>query len=113
MTNFLRRIENETEGELVIGCIISHAEGVWSGWEDEGHHRYIPAESLNRVLPWDEAKKLLDYEYNEGYGSVDSHAITAWTENWVIFVGCYDGSSWVDRVPRHPVDHVARTVGGG
>jgi hypothetical protein len=113
MINFLSQIEKEAGGEPIVVCVISHSEGAWSDWSEDGHPMFLPTESLNRVLPWDEAKKLLDYEYNNGYGGVDSHAITAWTENWVLFVGCYDGSSWVDRVPRHPVDHEAQTVGGG
>lgn len=72
----------------------------------------VPKEKLGVVLEWDEASKLLDYEYDVGYGSPLCHAITAWTPNKVIWVTQYDGSTCVDWAPRNPVDHIPYMPGG-
>ena len=110
MPNFVQEIE-EVMVEPIISVVISEEEYSYRFDEDSGRH--INEGHLNRFLPWLLGRLLLDYEYDDGYGGVDCHAVTVWSENWVGFVGCYDGASWVTKVPRHPVDHRAKTVGGG
>ena len=53
-----------------------------------------------KVLPWFEARRILDYEA-EYWG-----AAYAWTATQVIFVSEYDGNTFVTAVPCHPVEGV-------
>lgn len=75
--------------------------------------REIAENFLNRLLEWDEAKALLDYEYDGGYGCEDCHPITAWTHARVIFSCCYDGSTWVAWLPIHPMPNMHPAFFGG
>ena len=43
-----------------------------------------------------------DKEFYDGYGGVDGDSFVAWTEDHVIFCICYDGSEWLEKLPRHP-----------
>lgn len=102
--SFARDIEHAA-GEPVLSVVVG--EGGWGTRDAKGP---LPC---NVVLPWAEARAALDYEYDDGYGSAECHAITAWTENYVVFVSTYDGSTAVCRVPRNPVDHEPDMPGGG
>ena len=62
------------------------------------------------ALDWGDAKRLLNYHVE---WDVYCDEVTAWSENWVVFVGTYDGRCWVTRVPRNPTDHSPHHVGGG
>ena len=55
----------------------------------------------------------MDKEFSCGYGSVEGVPFTAWSENRVFFPVCYDGSEWVDSVPRNPCDEKTEHCGGG
>jgi hypothetical protein len=62
-------------------------------------------EDFNKVLPWKEARKYLDYQFDDSFGAAGCDPITAWTKSKVIFVSEYDGSTRIRSVPRHPTDH--------
>jgi hypothetical protein len=70
-------------------------------------------DSDGALKEWAEVEDELDYEYDSGYGSPECHAVTAWTKSKVIFVGIYDGATWVTSVPRNPALHNPQMVGGG
>lgn len=73
----------------------------------------ITAEHGGRPLTWDEARPLLDYPYDTGFGGNDCHAIWAWTSRWILFVSVYDGATMVERVPRNPVEGgIPELIGG-
>ena len=99
----------KTAGEPIIGIVIGEV-----GWG-----RYIGGDTPDvstvrgRVITWEEARPLLDYKYSAGFGAPECHSITAWTENFVIFVAQYDGATRVETVPRNPVDHAPTMPGGG
>lgn len=101
MSNFAQDIKRAANGEPIEGIVI----GV-RGWYDDN-------EPDTRVLSWDEAEPLLDYEYSTDYGAPECHAINAWTANRVLLVGQYDGSTWVTWVPRNPTAIRPTMVGGG
>mgnify|MGYP003587901152 CR=1 FL=1 len=61
----------------------------------------------------DEIKDKIDYDFNSGYGGKEGFAFTAWTKDRVYFPGCYDGSEWIDSIPRNPCDEATSHVGGG
>lgn len=52
-------------------------------------------------------------EFSTGYGHVEGSAFTVWTKGYVYFPGCYDGSEWVECVPRHPNGIATCHIGGG
>lgn len=94
---FAEDIEECAE-EPLESCVIG--EHGW-GWSDEGHK--LPSEKMNVVLPWSEARILLSYTYDRGYGSPDCHAIAAYSSNKIIICSQYDGStelSWFYRNPQ-------------
>ena len=58
------------------------------------------------------AKKLLDYDFDAGYGGSNGPRFTAWTKDKVYFPGVYDGSEWIESVPRNPINEPKTHVGG-
>jgi len=60
----------------------------------------------------EEAKHLLVYNFDRGYGGSEGPHFTAWSEKRVYFPGVYDGAEWIDSVPRHPCDEATKHIGG-
>lgn len=110
MNNFKDDILEAANGEEIIGIVIGDI-----GWgrgyspEDKPEYKHI----INKVITWDEALPILNYEYDDGFGSPDCHAITAWTANKVIFVSEYDGATEVVWIPRNPIEYEPTMYGGG
>lgn len=96
---FAQDIEEVAQGEPILFAVIGASPRNY-GTPDE---RYIGADARKgEILTWDEARPLLDYEYDDGYGGADCHPVHVWTENKVIFVHEYDGSTYASYVPRNP-----------
>ena len=108
MSNFKESILEIAGDEPIIAIVIEGKE-----WYYIDKPRPDTRLVSGKVITWAEAAPLLDYEYSQDYGGVDCNAITAWTATRVIFVGCYDGATWVTSVPRNPRNHIPGTVGGG
>jgi hypothetical protein len=111
MANLLEWIAELSDGESVEGVVIGGG-----GWSVDMDGR-IPTWAMqdakrNKLLTFEEAKPLLDYEFNSGYGAPECNAITVWTKSWVIAVSQYDGSTSPFRLPRNPIDHVPDMPGG-
>lgn len=98
---FARDIEAAADGEPIETIVIG-VHG-WEGYKKDGDARAAPVRHGVR-LSWDEARPMLDYDYNGGFGAPDCHAIWAWTPSRVLFVHEYDGSTGVVWVPRSPQD---------
>ncbi len=110
MCNFLEDIENVLKEEKVESVVI----GSFGGWEwSNSTNEKIPKKFRNKVLTWGEAKPLLDYEYDTGFGGADCHAIYVWTPTKIIFVSEYDGSTRVTSLPRNPIECNPSMPGGG
>ena len=56
--------------------------------------------------------KGLDVSFYPGYGGSKGKWFTLWTRARVYFPAVYDGSEWVESVPRNPCDEAKRHVGG-
>lgn len=112
MKTFADEILDEAGGEPIVGIVLNGGRGRRWKYED-GCPNVTPAELVGKLVDWPTAKPLLDYDYARGYGGEDCHAVTAWTAYRVIFVGCYDGATWVTSVPRNPQDCKPTMVGGG
>jgi len=112
---FAKDILEEAGDEEIVGIVIG-----WYGWSTSScdpsriaDDRNVPREKIGVVLTWEEAKPFLGYTYDSGYGGAECHAITAWTPTRVLFVAQYDGSTWLDSVPRDPLAHQPSMPGGG
>ena len=95
-TTFAEDIE-EVAGDEPIEAVVVGAHG--DAWFEKQEKR-----SSYQVLTWKEARAQLDYEYDDGFGGADCHAIYAWTQTRVLFVSEYDGSTTIASVPRNPTE---------
>lgn len=109
MATFAENLEHAA-GDEAIECIVIGAYG-WNGFKDDDDVR-VPESQRNVVLPWSEARPLLMYEHDTGYGAPECNAVTAWTATRVLFVVQYDGSTSVHSVPRNPEAHTPIMPGG-
>jgi len=53
-----------------------------------------------------------DRKFYAGYGSAEGEAFTLWTNKRVYFPVVYDGSEWVESVPRNPCNEITDHFGG-
>jgi len=70
-------------------------------------------ESWNDVVANTLSEKELDYKFDEGYGKTEGRPFGVWTKDYVYFPAGYDGSEWVDKVPRNPRKEPIDHIGGG
>jgi len=96
MSNFKRDIVNAMElGESIEAIqVMEHM-----GYEAEQAHiteGIYEGQQVKRCLD------LLDYEYNDGYGSANCHRVYIFTKTKVHYINEYDGSTQICCVPRHP-----------
>ena len=82
--------------------------------------RKLITESMRDVgESWDDVAQCtlsdvqLDRQFDCGFGGEEGAAFTLWTKERVYFPVCYDGSEWVDSVPRNPCGEATSHVGGG
>lgn len=100
-------LEGAAGGEAIEGIVIGEF-----GWDSYGLREDHPPVRTGVVLTWDEARPMLDYAYDAGYGAPDCHAVWAWTASRVLFVVQYDGSTGVQWVPRNPTSGDPDMPGG-
>jgi hypothetical protein len=108
-SSFADDIERAAKGQEIEAIVIGDM-----GWPGYGKdERHAPGHARKgEILTWEEARPLLDYPYDTGYGAPDCHGITAWTAKRVIFVTQYDGATAIDYVPRNPTRIVPHMPGG-
>ena len=58
------------------------------------------------------SEEEMDIVFDDGFGLEEGLAFTAWTDDYVYFPLCYDGSEWVGSVPRNPKLVSTRHQGG-
>ena len=68
--------------------------------------RYSNDGILTISLDW------LDIEFYDGYGTSEGLPFVLWTEKYVYFPCVYDGSEWVESVPRSPTATKVEHFGG-
>lgn len=102
-------IEPDEEVEAVVF-------GHWNDESDEfpsflgiGPRPVAPAD-LGKIMSWKQAEPLLA-EF--AFGGYRCHTLFIWTDRRVMFVGTYDGATWLDDVPRSPVACKPTKRGGG
>jgi hypothetical protein len=100
--NFADDILEAAANEPIEGIVIG-TFGCGNDYDRDAAPPQIAEGKRGVLLAWDEARRLLSYRYDSGYGVADCHAIYAWTANRVIYVLEYDGSTQVKSVPRNPI----------
>jgi hypothetical protein len=93
--NLVRWIEHELNGEPIEGVVIG--EKGWSFF-DSPRSDYV-----GKLLTWEQAKPILDYNFDSDFGSPGCHAIYLWTPTRVVCIHEYDGSTSLRILPRHPI----------
>ena len=67
-----------------------------------------------KVMSFKDAKPfLLDWRISGSFGGEEVIYFYAWTNFRVLFIGCYDGSTWLTSIPRNPIDCEPYSTGGG
>lgn len=79
------------------------------GWAfNDAPLRFYPKAKVPQAL------ELLGFEFNDDFGVQEGYSLYAWTRNWIILKGTYDGSEWYERIPRNPNKEIKpQTIGGG
>lgn len=97
MANLVQWVESEANGQPIIGVVI--------GEPQYGCRIFDVEPVINQLITWESAKPLLDVEFDCDYGGAECPPITAWTDELVITVHEYDGSTRIGSVPRNPCNH--------
>jgi hypothetical protein len=110
MSNLVAWIEEMANGAKIEGVVIG--EMGWGDYGSDGVPNY-EKQPKGKLLSWDEARPLLDYEFHAGFGAPSCNAVCAWTKYRVIGISQYDGSTAPFWMPRNPVDYMPEMQGGG
>lgn len=68
---------------------------------------------IGKVLSDPSMISLLDFEYDDGFGGARCHPVHVWTDKSVGIHVTYDGSTWMEWVPRNPSPDIPGFYGGG
>ena len=92
MANLVKWIQEweEDHKEEKIEAIVIRKKG----WDFDSE------ETISKIISWNEAMILLDYEFDLGIGDPGCHAIYIWTTNFVLFVSECDGATGLASIPR-------------
>lgn len=94
LQNYLE--ENETVEAIVFGP--------W-GWYGycEPEPPPVPPDKRGQILTLEEAKPFMqDWSFYGGYGAPECYAVYIWTDQRIIWVTQYDGSTGLNSAPRNP-----------
>lgn len=109
MANLVKWLEKAVDPTQIQAVVIG--EMGWGKYKSD----LVPTwkkQERGKVLSWDEARPLLDYEFDDGCGAPGCNAVYVWTPNTIFFVSQYDGSTKLAAVPRHPIDCTPTMPGG-
>lgn len=90
-------------GETIEGVVLGQI-----GWNYEPDPEWV-----GKLMAWEQAKPIIDRPFYSGYGAPGCHAIYVWTNQRVLFISQYDGSTSLESVPRNPCDIKPEMPGGG
>lgn len=106
----LKKLEKKLQ-QSIFNVVCESGESSWALREKGIEDRAETRETHNSL---EEAEKgMLGDEFPIGYGGTLGCFFTAWSDDYVFFPACYDGSEWVDYVPRNPVPNATEHIGGG
>lgn len=77
--------------------------GPWEPGYSEPEPPAVPFDRRGVVLTWEEARPMMQsWNFYGGYGAPDAYATYIWTNQRVIWVTQYDGSTCLSDAPRIP-----------
>lgn len=98
------------EGETVEAIVFG--EWGWGGYS-EPEPPFVPKEMQGKVLALADTRPLMaGWTFYCGYGAPECYAVNIWTNQRVIWVTQYDGSTTLNSAPRHPTALVPDMPGG-
>ena len=99
------------EGEIVEAVVFG--EFGWGGFHEDELFDPMPKDKRGVVLTWEEAQPLMKgWTCWCGYGAPLAYAMYVWTNQRVIWLTQYDGSTSLDSAPRNPVGCMPDMPGG-
>jgi hypothetical protein len=105
-------LEELKPGE-VIESVVFNTPCMYDFYGPNGED-YIPAKLIGQLIPFEEAKQyFFGWNISGGFGNPDVVPFYVWTNYRVLFIGCYDGATWLESVPRNPTNVIPNIVGGG
>ena len=109
MANLKQWILRKADGEEIEAVVIGHIGGT-----DYLEHKqdHIPDNKKGVVMSWEEAQKLLDYEFDDSFAEETCHAVWVWTPNNVIAIAQCECYSYPYSIPRNPLEIFPTMVGG-
>jgi hypothetical protein len=94
ITDWLIDAEKEIGEQIVAVVVGKHYDVPWAA---------PPLPDEHVILDRNTALMKLDKEFDDSYGGADCHPIFAWTENVIIVISEYDGSTHLNIIPRNPM----------
>jgi hypothetical protein len=110
MSAYKELLEVLEEGEVVEALVF----GAW-GWGGYGEPQPAPVPKDKRgvILTLEEAEPYMQaWNFYGGYGAPDCYAVNIWTNQRVLWITQYDGSTSLSSAPRNPVAHAPSMPGG-
>lgn len=108
MNAYEELLDSLMDGEHIEKIILSDPKDSY-GMEEY----HIPASFTNVPLTLEEARPYLyGWQIAGGYGGEEVIPLYVWTNKRVLFIGSYDGSTWLAGIPRNPSDCKPYTIGG-
>jgi len=103
-------LEELNDGEVVESIVFG--EWGWGGY-GEPENKPVPMEKQGVALTIEEARPMMQaWAFYGGYGSPDCYAVNIWTNQRIIWITQYDGSTSLDSAPRNPVSGKPSMPGG-
>ena len=105
MANFKNDIL-EAVGDEIIECVVI-LDTIYCGWGDDSpRNSELLVSKLRKAIPWELASSLLDYEYDDGFGTMDCHDVVIYTNHSIYYVHEYDGSTELYSIYRNPESYI-------
>jgi len=101
MSNFLRDIKAVIDTDTIEAVNLG-GKLATIVWPETSDPREAPDSYHGRLISWEEAQEVLNYEYDSGYGHMDCHDVTIWGKEYIYYIHEYDGSTCVHCMSRNP-----------
>ena len=109
----IKAIENATKGEEIEKAVLGKLDKPdWFHPKPLTNEVISYTSTVDKVISWDDAKQTLENDIKIGYGAIGFRRIFVWTATLVIFVIQHDHLTWIDSVPRNPIDGEPFIYGG-
>ena len=97
IANLIRWILDAADGEPIEAVVIGEPQNYAARERDKSNGIKYGA-----LMSWDDAKRILDYPFDDGFGGAECHPVFVWTATKVLVVREYDGSTTMGVIPRNP-----------